>query len=203
MFALFRDSHDYFNRLLRVDIIRWEKIERDASGDNKNDVRCLFIARETSRRRGVMHFWQGINLTTNRALFRSTLYSLGIIVSFIMVHLIKAHARLYGCVSRESYVSWPWNASKSQRKRNNFEKSYRKFSLMCIRGKFRWIALQCTHMCAAASVNEHSDILPFLVKLCARLRTMRIAMHACSFVTSRACVSYQKFTKPFRSTIAR
>lgn len=102
MFALFRDSHDYFNRLLRVDIIRWEKIERDASGDNKNDVRCLFIARETSRRRGVMHFWQGINLTTNRALFRSTLYSLGIIVSFIMVHLIKAHARLYGCVSRES-----------------------------------------------------------------------------------------------------
>lgn len=137
-----------------------------------------------------------------RTLFRAALYSSGIVVSFIMVHLIKAHARLYGCVSRESCASWPWNASKSRRERRQRRRlAKRAYWLSEIFAYAHTFAAsfaeslynQCMHACmsrAAASANEHSDILPLPVKLCARLRTMRIAMHACSFVTSRACIAY-------------
>lgn len=44
---------------------------------------------------------------------RSTLYSLGSAIPFIMVHLIKP-TQAYGCVSRESCAPQPWNASKSR-----------------------------------------------------------------------------------------
>jgi len=60
---------------LHVDIIRWEKIERDANGDNKNNVHCLFTARETSRRRHAFLAEYQLN-SESRILFRSTLYAL-------------------------------------------------------------------------------------------------------------------------------
>lgn len=104
----------------------------------KNDVRYLFIARDTSHNveTSLRIFGRGSTDGEKRvrpaALFRSTLYSLCSVVSFIMHHLIKPTHRAL----RESCAPQP--GGMLPKVIGNVARWPKRESLSAVTGNFRW-----------------------------------------------------------------